>query len=732
MGKSLLLLLTAVILGGTVLSLGQQQIAAMTNEDHRENTAEAYTREVADAGRHAILADALLDGQFKPSGSMPTPGTVFSYGGGEYELVSYTTQQDDHRAIFTITGRFPYTLDSLGNEVYSEHTVTSTYEWSEPCFPGHLMFNSPAPKMYDVEGSILDGTSECGGEPAYGGLYFDAAQHAAYLLEETGQADLGIQSFAGGLSNALGGPNGFVLADTAGNQLHMMNVDNPNWTGPSHSSNDIYEANSAPQPIAIMSAARGQVEMISAVTDIDALLSAGTVAGDVRFEGLQTLDDTTGNRSIVIGTWTGGSAVLGPEAARVAYFDNGLIIEEGFSFSGTGVLAVNGDLIVDGTLNWDGLVLVRSGNDVLSVEAGDDATITIRGSLVIDHIAAPPGGHMDLTVWRDIEGSWADLRGENDRPGSRDFLRHTHRFGNVGGSYLHTNGSFRDCSDDEDFCPVASRTPGANSDDRVVTFKDPATNWNAMSGVHEKQTYFHKMLKEISNEYGNELVYLTFADEEAREDRNGLASVSLALNVGGTVVSCEATPVDFLNCAQPGDRHKTQGFRVQDLRKLEVNIASLRLLRRMINYDPVYFPSGESMLACLTGQTNDLFTGAGSQCFSKNHPGTISFYQERQGALRLQLRHASNDKLLYEAAMYWHTKEPDHDEHDEEMAADAAFYAAIANGEEYGARLSVGDALTLSFDVPRIGGIVERLGFDAPGVAHTGSTVSRQNVEAIP
>ena len=729
MGKSLLLLLTAFILGGTVLSLGQLQMSQRTDDSHRENAAEAYAREVADAGRHAILADALDDGEFKPGIAMPAAGTVYAYGGGKYELLNYTTQRDDHVAIFTIRGSFPFRVDSLGDLEYTHHTVTSTYEWSEPCFPGPLMLNSPAPVLAKANGSSISTESTCGGDPATGHIYFDAAQHSAYRMEDMENGALSLGTFQSGLTDSLG-----TMTMTGSGGLAMMGVDNENWAGgPTPSANSVYEEHTAPQPRAIMGKVRSmvgdsekEIPGIAPTLNIDALLALGVVPTDLRFEGSQTLGAMTSPPAteLIFGTWAQAGSAAGPGSARIAYFEDALTIEEGFTLSGTGILLVGGDLTIDGTLNWDGLVLVYSDNDLLVVEAGENAEVNIRGSLLVEHVAPPPGGHMDFTVWRATDGTWADWRGDGTS-GSRKNLRHMHRFGNKSGGW-HTGSNWTGCGDDE-ICPVRSRPAGGDSDARLVTFRDPDKGINSNSAVHEKHTVFHNTMKELDDTE----VYLVFNDPEAREDFNGLSTVSVTLPVGGSDVSCTATPVDFGACSQAGalNKHKSSVFEAKKIKRLEVEVASLRLLRRMINKDPIHFPASEPV-ACPTALSSELFVNGDGACASNNHPGTMGVFEQRQGALRLQVRQASNDALLYEAAMYWHTKEPGHSEYDDELQADQDFYAAVVDGEAYGARLDMGNALTLSFDAPRIGDIVERLGFDAPGVAHTGSTVRRLNVEA--
>ncbi|HLA64324.1 MAG TPA: hypothetical protein VK610_07835, partial [Rhodothermales bacterium] len=144
----------------------------------------------------------------------------------------------------------------------------------------------------------------------------------------------------------------------------------------------------------------------------------------------RTGDATLGTATTITTSRRFGTATQ-PAVVRAP---GGLSIASGGRVTGTGALVVEGPLTIAGTLDWDGLVIVHSEDDYLPVRF--TGTARIDGALVVDQQGAPPGGHMDLSVWRAPTGNWNPAWGNitgspfcGTRTGMRCALyQHTHKF----------------------------------------------------------------------------------------------------------------------------------------------------------------------------------------------------------------------------------------------------------------------------------------------------------------
>jgi hypothetical protein len=726
MGKTVLLLLTAVVIGGTMLSLGQATIMASTDESHRENASEAYSREMADAATQAVLATALRDRSFATG---IQPGRLASYGGGDFELTNYSVSgPNDSRVDFTVRGRFPYRLDEHGEPVYTEQEVTSAYEWVPPGFPCALSLGSYMNQL-NLEGSSIGGIG-LDGEPRPS--CFDRRRYDSYRLDDF--PGLEWENHEQTLANP---DSGMVQS----NPLAGMAI-----PGPGHeygSMSEMYADHNAPAPDVFSTNAPGYIS-----------------EGDARFPNPYTIG---AGETISVGDPDFG------EDPRIAYFDSSLTIEQNGRLQGAGLLVVNGNLILkeDAAIDWAGMVIVRSRADTLLIDL-DPGSVTINGTFVVDHDAPPPGGHMDLTVWRDYTNYFAAPWGEAvldwQKPSgpNKKVYAHTHRYGDRGAGRTPLSGTSWQGQSSSSIYPSESRPIGGENGARRIAFRDPDINplhtisgnpalsslgiGTAQPGVHEQDTRFHEALSVL----GNQQVYVQFVDEDGlftpggkgRPDRyDGASRVTLELP-GQT--PCVGTPADLgENCRRSGSRpNASKPFQANQLDGLVLEIGSLRLLRRITDHEPLS-PDGDfyedddghlhgnllSAAYCpaVTDGTS-YFRDRDGYCTSNDNPVTMSYFPERKGALRLQIRLADGtnaDKLVYEAAMYWHRKAPGTSEHEQEVEADEDFFEAVANGEDYGVSFIAGDALTIEFSETTLLPLYERFGRNNPQLAHLSSRIQR-------
>ena len=95
----------------------------------------------------------------------------------------------------------------------------------------------------------------------------------------------------------------------------------------------------------------------------------------------------------------------------------------------------------------------------------------------------------------------------------------------------------------------------------------------------------------------------------------------------------------------------------------------------------------------------------------------------RRGALAVRVHRASDDARLYESTLYWHMRTDEIATHE---AEEEAWRTKIRNGEAFGAHLSFGPDVTLTFDIREVAELSERLNFDGTQVVLVSSSTSHK------
>ena len=703
MGKTVLLLLAAVTISGTILSLGQAEISVGTNESHQLNAAQVYAREMSDAGTNAVLTAVTADGAFDPMAPFPICST-FTYGGGKYQLLGYGTRKQNREAEFVVRGFFPYRMNAAGTALEDTSvTLRSVYRWRPNVWPGPFPIGASAFAGQMGSGSSINGADVHEGEYYNFPAFFGHERYDRYGVDEM----LDWDDMLGNMNSNIGSS---IPINTPGVGSDFDNM------------NDLYAHYNSPTPRAIIQAAPGTM----GANDVDLALLPRFIP--------QAAEDwytfTPQNGADIAYNPNGLSS-----APLIMISEKPMKIDSGFTVSGRGLLMVKHGLEVEGTLNWDGMVIVHSKRDTLLIRMDkSEGGVNINGSLVIEHDAPPPGGHMDLTVFRDLDHAWATPMGVHSS-GNRNNLRHTHRFGNEGGGWHEGSNSWQSCGSNG-VCPAESRPPGEDAAARRIIFREPGLLAGVVGSQHENHTQFSSTLASL----GSRPIYLEFGDANAVQNYDGYTDAALQLY--GEPLCTGTAQGGFSNLCRDSSRpHRTRVFNANQLESLVLDIGSLRMLKRLTNRDPLgpndpynempaQCPNNhnkmEAWLGPLPSGINIDFKTRSGECVSDNYPNAVGFLESRGGVLRLQIkdgRTAHDGKLLYEAAMYWHTKEPGHQEHTEEAAADLAFYQAIANGEDYGVRFEAGDGLTINFQMDVIDPLLSRLNLDEE------TTVERSNAQ---
>ncbi len=466
-----------------------------------------------------------------------------AFDGGSFQVAVDEIAADGQTATITVTG-------SYGGAI---HTIQSTYQFDPMDAPGPLWLDVPYATASISPDARINGDSA---HPVYfDRRSYDELQLAGLLPMSRLQSDLG------------------AAVSTARNTLQVPAGDE--WAGLLE---DLDRSDT-------MSDTEGLYQAAVAAFD------AGT---DTKLSGTQTVTGST--------TWGA------PD--EITFVQGDLNIGTGTvsgSVRGQGALVVRGALRVreKGALRWDGLIIIRDTTNVLPIELNGD--VDIHGAVAVAHQAIAPGGHLDVSVYRDERGMtssapWGDVS-HRVSPWSGTnypFHQHTHAF---------------------------DITPSASPRGSHVYFME-----NGAAGRHDFETQFYSFVQSL----GSEKVYLEFGNPE----NHGFARYTV--DVDGLPVPATGTVrTGFGGFASATSPTRSKTFEAHDLDALDLDVLSLRALRQ--SFDTV---DGCSNWPVCIGQTWD-----------------------RKDALAVRLVRESDGQRLYEASFYWHMRTDEQAAHTAEEAA---------------------------------------------------------------
>lgn len=478
------------------------------------------------------------------------------------------------------------------------HTIEGRYQFDPMSFPGPIWLDVP------YATSTVAGGATVRGGPNTLPVRFDLRQHAELELER----DLPLNNVRTDLTADL---------STAGSAFSVPAASAWTPTGPLLEDVNVADAEGIYQ------------NAIGAMTGADQTLAGDQVVSTAR-------------------SW------MGP--TQITRIGGRLTIRPGASVTGEGVLVVERGLVVEpgGTLTWTGLVVVRSEEQVMPVDLS--GTVRITGALVAKQQALPPGGHLDVTVWRapvGLVGSQGteQVRPWSDEPGPFPWTQHNHRF-----DLEHADG-------------------------KTVYF------YEGGSGRHDNEMQFRDALRDA----GSDEVYLEFANQ----GEHGYARYDIEVQgepqaYAGTVR--QGFPAGFHAASRP---HQSVPFRANKMRRFVLDVGSLRTLRSR-------------------------FDGEGG---CDQWPFCIGESTGRGGALTVRLRRASNNKILHEAALYWHMQQGERAQHLAEMQA---WRDDIAAGGGFGTHLTMGANAHVAYAIAPLVRLAERLDFDGNEVRLLRSETSHE------
>jgi hypothetical protein len=340
-------------------------------------------------------------------------------------------------------------------------------------------------------------------------------------------------------------------------------------------------------------------------------------------------------------------------------------IRAGAELTGYGILIVEGNLVVEpgAVLDWDGFVYLRPTDSYSQTRL--EGLVDIRGSLLAYQEAVPPGSHMDVTTHRDLSGVWLLPRGvEANQAGipiPGPWFVHQHKWDS----------------------PWNSRPP--ISTDRVVTF----LRNGATLATHERSLRFAETLEDIESA-GIQEIYLKFDNRS----NNGMGTILLEYNdpTSGVLRTHSGSIASGFNGS---GSLVSPTFRPADLRTLEMQFRSLRMLQFMRDPDP-------------EGSLED-----GAHRVSNDHG--------RKGSFHLEVYDAATNRLLLTTSVYQHIRENEDQEYEDELDQ---LRQDVLDGR-FGLNIVIGPGTSIVHDDQPVTNVMNR--FNTPPLAHVGTWTRRCN-----
>ena len=278
------------------------------------------------------------------------------------------------------------------------------------------------------------------------------------------------------------------------------------------------------------------------------------------------------------------------------------------NLEGKGILIVEGNLNVPlgSTLNWDGLIVVKPPAENQNPQINLSGSVNINGGMIALHEAMPNSGHMDITSFRDMNGTWSYAQGTEYKLwywGWRWCLYHRHDFTSRYGNSI--------------------RYYANSSNDRI----------------HETQHYFNETLQKLTSDQD---IFLEIYNSAA----HGRGSLSMELQNEDLLfypVSAGFDPA----YADPTNTYRTKVFKRNELRYLHMDITRLSSLKKMWD-------------------TGSRYPG----CTSTSGPLCVGYNHNRMGTLTLRLYKINGvfEQRIWEVSMYWHRRTDEIEAYEDNMA----------------------------------------------------------------
>ena len=346
------------------------------------------------------------------------------------------------------------------------HRIRSTYRWDGLHFPSPLWMEGPSPSANLASGARIDGGKE--NHP----ILFDGA-----VFEKLGLDELGL-SFNGMVRD--------FMSEVGGTK-----------------SRGVREA-------LLDEARRAAFEQDGTPTLGEIYRAIVSYPGADLLQNPQALTGELGSKN----------------APVILLADRDVLVKD--KVKGHGILVIEGGLSVPAgtSFDWEGFVLMNPGEGF--AEANLAGKTKINGAMALLQEGVPPGGHMDVTAFRDYTGTWSDPWGSTYWK-----LKHTHKYNEKEGDTVFFTG-------------------------------------NQEAGRPERLKF-----TETLQSLGSRDVYLEFSNSQ----QHGLSRLSLDVEGHDPVAGPVAR--GFGGLASPLSPYRTGTFKADDLNGLEIDVRSLSMLQKM-------------------------------------------------------------------------------------------------------------------------------------------------------
>ena len=612
MGRALLIIVLAAVLGGSYLTLNS--LSARNETLGRRSNAQAtmLARQISESGMAIALSEVTHHDGFSNDGLFPSER---DYNDGTIRFESY----DDTLTPSTPNGQ-RISVRVSGEFGGATHRLASVYELDPMDFPGPVWLDVP-----HAVAAVHANAELSGGDFGYT-PQVDPQKYNDLEISEFGFTLDGVRAAFAGASDVVAPGASLPAWDMGG------------------TTND----------------GKGRT----------ADLGAGVTTADGLYYALHNAVDTGAGDQVVAGGLTvSGSQTLGTSPQSITRIEGPLTVGPGARLAGEGALLVEGDLVVRGRLDWDGLVVIRTEADHLTVDL--TGPTTIDGALVVAQEAYPPGGHSDLTVFRQPDGNWTKAWGRREAgPGALHatprgltpewpFWNHIHKFDHpTPGDVDYTNrrrGEIHLVDDDAG---------------------DPQESYTG--------------LRELLDHLGSTPVQVEFANVGA----NGQSIIEV--EVDGETPMQRGLNLGFAGTdLQGATRYRSKTFPAEDLERLVIRPQSLRSFQKL--WDSA---------------------GVCSESPVPEWPVCVGLHRnDREGALTVRIRRASGGVALYEAAVYWHMQVgPEEAQYQAELDA---WRTGVSDGSiPFGTDLTMGPNTVITYELGPVVSLAEKVGFDGNEVIH--------------
>ena len=338
--------------------------------------------------------------------------------------------------------------------------------------------------------------------------------------------------------------------------------------------------------------------------------------------------------------------------------------------SGHSVLRIQGDLNLANNLTGEGILIVEGDINIPNgVNFDWDGLILMQPPF--DHLSP----QLNLSGNVDINGSLIVIQEGMPNTGHMDF---TVFLDNTGNWYNTTGSHYPWWRHKHDF---------------TSAYGNDVIHYSEVPGVSDHR--WNSRFADLLNMYFSPTDSLFFEYFNSHNHGRGIFSLKLA----GNPMTSFPVAVGFDPLiAAPGNPMRTQRFRASDVEHLEIMVTRLSSLKRMWDSGPTGYP--------------------GCPNYDNLGPGCVAYTANRYDALTLRAYRIDSGvpRRVYDASLYWHRRQDEEDEFEEEMTD----LLTEINSSNFGLDMTVGPNTRIIED-PFVLSTMSAFGGLGIGLAHLGT-----------